>query len=364
MRFGAAVAAALAFLLGAPAALRAQAQPPASDQTIQEIQRDLPQVTLPAPADITSGGRTVPAGSVVVGPIATRGGDLEILGTVEGDVAAIDGNVIVGEGGRVAGDVLAVHGEARIAGTVTGAVLRLEGNLAPVPAAAPPASPGASVWRTMGITVGTLGILLVLGIGVLIFSGATLDTVVDVTQAQLSRAFLAGVLAELALLPGLLLLCVGLALTILGLLLIPFAIVAYAVAAAGAMTLGFLGVAVVVGGAIARRRGSRPLTARATSLRALMIGVFAFFTLWLIAAALAWSPLAAAIVRLIALAVTWVAVTVGFGAVILSRVAPRPVTATPVPVTPLDDISWQTPTPVSGVAAARRPTPVVSGKGR
>ena len=363
MRFSAAVAAALALLL-APPALGAQASAPGGDRTIQEIQRDLPQLTLPAAADISSGNRTIPAGTTVAGPVATRDGNLEIFGTVEGDAAAIDGNVIVHEGGRVAGDVLAVHGESRVVGTVTGAVMRLEGNLTPAPLVTP-VSPGASVWRTMGITVGTFGILLVLGIGVLIFSGATLDTVVNVTQGQLSRAFLTGVLAELALLPGLLLLCVGLALTILGVLLIPFAIVAYALAVAGAMTLGVLGVAVVTGGAIARRRGSRPLTARATALRALLIGVFTIFALWLVAAALAWSPLAAGIVRLIAFAATWVAVTVGFGAVILSRISPRRAAAAASPVVPLDDeISWQTPTPVSGVAAARRPTPAVSGKGR
>ena len=296
--------------------------------------------------------------------MATRGGDLEIFGTVEGDASAIDGNVIVHEGGRVAGDLLAVHGETRVAGTVTGAVTRLEGNLTAAPVAAAPVSAQSSIWRTVGITLGTLGMLLVLGIGVLIFSGATLDTVVDATQTQLSRAFFTGLLAELALLPGLLLLCVGLALTILGLLLIPFAIVAYALAAAGAMTLGLLGVSVVVGGAIARRRNSRPLTARATSLRALMIGVFTIFALWLVAAAVSWSPLAAAIVRLVALAVTWVAVTVGFGAVILSRISSRRAPVAPSPVIPLDDMTWQTPTPVSGVAAARRPTPVVSGKSR
>ena len=364
MRSGAAVAAALAFLLGAPPALRAQSQAPAGERTIREIQRDLPQIALPPSGDITVGSRTIPADSSVAGPVAIRGGDLEIRGTVNGDAVAIEGNVIVHQTGRVLGDVLAVHGETRIAGTVTGAVMRLEGNLAPIPVGPAPTTPVASVWRTLGITVGTLGILLVLGIGVLIFSGSTLDTVVEVTQGQLSRAFLTGVLAELALLPALLLLCIGLALTIIGLLLIPFAVVAYALIVAGAMTLGFLGVAVVIGEAIARRRGSRPLTARATALRAIMIGVFAIFTLWLLAAAVAWAPLAAAIVRLVAFAATWVAVTTGFGAVILSRIAPRRAAAQATPAVPLDEMTWQTPTPVSGVAAARRPTPVSSGRSR
>ena len=95
-----------------------------------------------------------------------------------------------------------------------------------------------------------------------------------------------------------------------------------------------------------------------------MIGVFALLVLWIVAAGFAWSPLAAAILRLVAAAVTWVAVSAGFGAVILSRISARQVEPRAEPEVVLDDLSWQTPTPVSGVAAARRPTPVVSGKGR
>jgi len=357
----------LALVLGAVPALHAQTPRsgrPLSSATLVEIRRDLPQVGLPDASEITDGGRTISAGTRIAGPVATHRGDLQIFGTVDGDAVAIEGNVIVHDGGRVVGNVLAVHGEARITGVVTGAVLRLEGNLAPAIVSASPASPVAGMWRTMGITLGTLGILLVMGIGVLIFSGSTLDAVVEATEGQLSRSFLIGLAGQLALVPGLVLLCLGLALTILGILLIPFAIVAYALAAAGAMTLGFLGVAVVIGGAVARRRGSRPLTARATSLRALMVGVFTLFVLWVIAAALAWSPLSAAIVRLTAFAATWVAVTVGFGAVMLSRFGSRRAVGGPSAVVPLDEISWQTPTPVSGVAAARRPTPVVSGTSR
>ena len=59
-----------------------------------------------------------------------------------------------------------------------------------------------------------------------------------------------------------------------------------------------------------------------------------------------------------------VAVTAGFGAVLISRAGTRRTVPPQAPVAPLDDMSWQTPTPVSGVAAARRPTPVASGKGR
>ena len=359
--------AALLLALAPPSAISAQSQSPPvpvdRSRLIAEIRRDLQQIELPAADSIATGARSIAQGARVAGPVATWGGDLEILGTVDGDAVAIDGSVIVGESGRVNGDVLSVRGQTRIAGVVTGSVMRLEGDLAPA-LLAPAVAHVAGTWRPLGVTVGTLGILLVLGIGVLIFAGSTLDGVVDVLEHRLSRSFVVGIAAELGLLPVLLLLCVALALTLLGLLLIPFAIVAYVLAAAGALTLGFLAVAVVVGGAIARRRGSRALTARATSLRALMLGVFTLLALWLVAAGFAWSPLTAAVLRLVAAAVTWVAFTAGFGAVILSRLGARHVETRPEPEIVLDELSWQTPTPVSGVAAARRPTPVASGKGR
>ena len=366
MRGVLAAGAALFIALVPAAAVSGQSAPqPTADRTqvIAEIRRDLPQVELPAVDSIRQGGLSIPLGARVAGPVAAAGGNVEVLGTVDGDVVAIDGNVIVGDSGRVNGNVLSVRGQTRVSGVVTGAVLRLEGNLEPVALAAA-VGPVAGTWRPLGVTLGTLGILLMLGIGVLIFAGTTLDGVVEVLERGLSRSLLAGIAGELALVPVLLLLCVALAVTLLGILLIPFAIVAYALAAAGALTLGFLAVSVVIGGAIARRRGSRALTTRATALRALMIGVFTLFVVWLAAAAFVWSPLAAAVLRLVAAAVTWVAVTAGFGAVILSRVGARKPEIRQEPEAVLDDLSWQTPTPVSGVAAARRPTPVVTGKGR
>ena len=333
------------------------------DAVLAEVRRDLPHVTLPAADSITTGARTIAAGSRVGGPLATWGGDLEILGTVDGDVIAFDGDVIVGDSGRVNGDVLAVRGDTRVTGAVTGSVMRLDGNLSAVPIAPVGARVG-STWRPLGVALGTLGMLLMMGIGVLIFAGPTLESVVDVLERRLSRSLLVGIGAELALLPGLLLLCVALAVTILGLLLIPFAIVAYALAVAGTLTLGFLAVAAVVGGAVARRRATAGMTTRAASLRGMMIGVVILLALWVLAAAFVWSPLGAAIIRLVAAVFTWVAVTAGFGAVILSRVGSRRIEARAEPEVVLDDLSWQTPTPVSGVAAARRPTPIASGKAR
>jgi hypothetical protein len=172
---------------------------------------------------------------------------------------------------------------------------------------------------------------------------------VNTLELRFARAFWMGLLGQVLLLPVLAILIVALALTVIGLLLIPFAIVAYCIAAAGLVTLGFLAVARLVGGSVSRDGDATP---RSRALTALAVGVAAFFVLWMIAALLTWSPLAATIVRAAALAMTWAAVTLGFGAALLSRAGTHRRMATGAP--PLELASWQTPTPLTGVVAARR----------
>jgi hypothetical protein len=74
---------------------------------------------------------------------------------------------------------------------------------------------------------------------------------------------------------------------------------------------------------------------------------------WVLAAAFQWSPAISGILRLVALAVTWVAATAGFGAAILSRGGTHRDAAKKTPVD--ESAAWQTPTPITGVAAARKP---------
>ena len=98
--------------------------------------------------------------------------------------------------------------------------------------------------------------LVVVGIGVLVFASPNLDAVSDALERGFGRSLLAGIATQLALAPALALLCVGLVLTILGALLIPFAVVAYILAAAGLVTLGLLAIA-RIGRPHRARRGRR-----------------------------------------------------------------------------------------------------------
>ena len=76
-----------------------------------------------------------------------------------------------------------------------------------------------------------------MAIGVLLFAGDYLEGVVDSLEGRFGRSFWAGVAAQLALAPVLVLLVVALAVTILGILLIPFAIVAFVLAVAGLIAI-------------------------------------------------------------------------------------------------------------------------------
>ena len=160
-------------------------------------------------------------------------------------------------------------------------------------------------------------------------------------------------------------LVIALALTILGILLIPFAIVAYALAVMGLVTLGFLAAICATGHSLARRGA---LTDRGAALRALVVGVAFFMGLWLVAAVVTPWGTVAAVARVIAFALTWAAATVGLGATIISRAGTRTVrgaeisaaATTKAPyeraaVAVATEAAWLTPTPVSGVVAARRP---------
>ena len=198
--------------------------------------------------------------------------------------------------------------------------------------------------------LGWFTVLFAIGVGVLLFAEKNLDEVVGVLERQFARSFWTGVLAQLAVIPAFLLVLLAMVVTIIGVLLVPFAAVAYVIALAGLLTLGFIAVARFTGRAFfATKTGSR-----AVSLRSLFVGLVIYLGLWMLAAAFVWNPIAGSVLRAVALAGSWVALTFGLGATILSRAGTRRDGDRARP-RPVDDLSWQTPTPVTGVVAARRP---------
>jgi hypothetical protein len=333
----------------------------AQDGARKEIARDLERLAkfesiagLPAADGVTVGPRTVPAGSTVHGTVVAKG-PVTVAGRVEGSVVSLSGDVTVPPGGVVTGDAIAVGGRVIADGTVEGemrGMSSLPTRITPAAAAADVRTPLQRTYDGLRLVAGTFGVLLIIAVGVLLFAGPNLDEVVATLELRFGRAFWVGVLGQLLILPGLVVLVVALAVSLIGILLIPFAVVAYAIGVAGLITLGFLAVARLVGGAV--RSSARDTTPRSRALAALAVGIAIFFALWMVAAALAWAPLAATVIRAAALAATWAAMTLGLGAAILSRAGTHRKVA--AGTRPVELASWQTPTPLTGVVAARRPT--------
>ena len=305
--------------------------------------------TLPPVDAFSMGNRLVPAGTRIDGPVGIMDGSLDVFGTISGTVIVIDGNLRLHPGAQVNGDALAVHGRVMNQGGSVSGEARSLGTLSFESQDKTPGPPHTTLWA-LKLTLAWFGVLVVIGVGVMIFAEANLDGVVMALERGVGRAFLAGILGQIAALPALLLLCVALALTIIGILLVPFAIVAYIIAAAGLVTLGFLAVARLSG--IPAVRGS-DLSPRGINLRAMFIGLIGYLGIWVLAAALTSQPMIGGILRIVALIVTWVAATAGLGATLLSRAGTQRPTRRHAS-TPADEYSWQTPTPVSGVAASRR----------
>jgi|SoiMethySBSTD1v2_1073268.scaffolds.fasta_scaffold183595_1 hypothetical protein len=355
-----------------PAAVEAPEEPPvqldkAARDSIHELitrfRRDPQRVPLPSDNQIAMGGKTVAAGTQVNGPVAAAGGPLHVYGTVNGDAIAIGSDVIVHAGGRVTGNAVSALGSVTlVGGTVQGEMRQLGGGLGDVPRnAATPESRIGATRHAVALSSSWLLILILIGIGVLVFANSYLEGVVESLEGRFGRSFWAGIAAQLALAPALALLIVALAVTVLGILLIPFAIVAFVLAVVGLITLGFLAVARITGESVAPgRRGH----AHGVALRAIVVGVVLYMGLWVLASAFTWAPMVGTVLRGIAVAITWVAATVGLGAAVLSRGGTRRPSAPLATAAAVNDVPWQTPTPVTGIIAARRPTPASSQRER
>jgi hypothetical protein len=272
-------------------------------------------------AQVTTGDLVVPAGTTTSGSVMVIRGNLDVYGNVDGAATAILGDVIVHEGGRVRGGAVALMGHVRNEG---GSIL---GVIKDVGAAhnRSTISFGARPRTTIGSLVSAiiwLVVLLLMGTFVLFFMRDYFKRAVEVVTNETGRSLFTGVLAGLATVPAIIALCIAMAITIIGIFLIPVGVAAFLVAVGGIAILGFLAVAHVTGIAISHKSQSE--TPAGEELQYLFTGILAFSALWIVAAAFTWFPILSSILRMLAFSVTLVAVATGFGAVILSWWRSRP----------------------------------------
>jgi hypothetical protein len=229
---------------------------------------------------------------------------------------------------------------------------------------------------------GAFGIWALIGLVVLMTAEEPLVGAARAVVRDVGQCFRLGLLWQLLALPLLGVVVLGLAITIVGILAIPVAVLAWVLTYVGAVTLGSLAVALVIGRALGGRGPAR--SSRAVELRSLLIGLVTLATLWFVTVSLSGIPVVGLLARVVALACSWVVATVGLGAVATGRVGAlkgvirfgrggvtaggfgaggattgaRAAGEAPVAVVdPLAEepaYSWLTPTPVQGVVAAKR----------
>jgi hypothetical protein len=272
-------------------------------------------------ARYSHGDLVIPAGTTTAGSVLVLRGNLDVYGNVDGAATAILGDVIVHDGGRVRGGAVALMGHVRNEGGSILGVIKDVGtthNRSTV-------SFGGRPRTTIGSLVSAvvwLVVLLLLGAFVLFYMRDYFTRAVEVVTNETGRSLFTGVLAGLATVPAVVAICIAMAITIIGIFLIPIGVAAFLIPVAGGAILGFLAVAHVAGIALSRK--SKSETPAGEELQYLFTGILAFSALWIIAAAFTWFPVLGAMLRMLAFSVTFVAVATGFGAVILSWWRSRP----------------------------------------
>lgn len=289
---------------------------------------------------------SIPAGREVDGNLALLAGELSLDGRVAGDVLVLDGTLRLMPNAVIEGDILQVggeidqHGEPRIAGELL-SIVPLAPRLAPTAPPAPEIRVGpvprvhlmqrdhggffGSMYRNferamggLGDTLGWLIGLGLAGLGLVYFQRPRLEAVADTARNNIARSFAVGLAGEVLFFPVSLILVVA----VITWLLIPF----YALAVALALIGGYLAVAHAVGEIFAARRFRSQLLERLrrsnsyyyvlSGLVLLQLPFALGAVLWVFGGPLSFLR---GLTVFAAGLVTWAAVTLGFGAVLLSR---------------------------------------------
>ncbi len=306
------------------------------------------------------GDFSVGSAEMVSGHLLIVRGDADIYGRLMGNLVTVEGDVVLHPGGLISGDILTLGGDVRdLGGEIGGEVRTLRTTTVLAPAAVP-AEPARSALELVGLrTTGVLGVFLTLsalGFGLVMFGRPNLEVVSDTVSHSFGRAFVTGLLGQILLLPTFGMLIVGLILSVAGILLLPFAVVVYALLVIVGGVGGFLAVAHAMGETYTRRRMALGvMIGSPNSYRYLLVGLGALASLWFAWAIFGWVPVAGELIRGAAFLVTWLLATAGFGAALLSRAGIRENFAGRLipPEALTDEYLWAT--PQFGVPAARRP---------
>jgi hypothetical protein len=307
------------------------------------------------------GDFSIGSNETVPGHLLVVQGTADIYGKLLGNLVTVGGDVVIHPGGVVSGDILTLGGEVRDEGGEIGGEARMFRTSSvldtPLSAQAAPAPTAIeTMFRRLAGVVGVFLTLGALGFGLVMFGRPNLEVVSDTVSHSFGRAFATGLLGQLLLLPTFGMLVVGLILSVVGIVLLPFAVVVYALLVIVGAVGGYLAVAHAMGETYTRRRlALGAMIGSPNSYRYLLVGLGALAAFWAAWSVFGWVPVAGDLIRGAAILVTWLLATAGFGAALLSRAGIRENFAGRLlpPEALTDEYLWAT--PQFGVTAAKRP---------
>jgi len=266
----------------------------------------------------TQDGRVIRANTTTSGSVVVYRGNIDVYGTVRGNATALKGSVIVHRGGRITGNATAVGGRiigdrSAIGGKVRTHYTRSSGQWKDHRRQAF----GHGRLRSVGLAVSWLVVVALVGFALLALGADKLAIVINTMQRGVGKSLGSGLLGQLAIVPAAVGVVVLLAASLIGIFLIPLGLVAFIFFVAGTGMFGFVAAATMTGAAITGGR-DRDATPQGAMLRAFVTGTSLYLGLWLVAALFHGVPLVGAMLVSFASAVTFVAATTGFGAVLLS----------------------------------------------
>ena len=307
-----------------------------------------------ANGEVHRGGFRLGPGQSLRGHLLVLRGTADLSGQVPGNVVVLDGDLVLRAGSVVGGDALAIGGRIREeGGKVRGERRSLEGAVPGLNRS------GGGLPEGLVKLAGLAGMVVtitLLGFGLVLFARPKFEVVSDTAAHSPMRSLLTGLLAQVVAVPTAGLLVIGLVMSVVGILLVPFVAITLSLLAAAGVLMGFIAVLHAMGESQVRRRMAAGAPAGSpNSYRYLRIGIGSLAAVWLVWVAFGWVPVAGMLVLLGAGLATWLVATIGLGAFLLSRAGTRPAFTgrfiSPEALT--DEYLWAT--PQLGVSAVKRP---------
>lgn len=260
----------------------------------------------------------VTEGDTIRGDVVSIGGSITVRGYVDGDAVAVGGSIVLEYPGVIEGDAVSVGGGiekgegTRVGGETVEVTLPGFRYIFPrgVVRGAPRLFPllvSSPFPKVMGVVV-----LLIITVLLVLFLPTPSKRLSSTVESHLPRSILFGILGELAIIP----LCVFLAVSVIGIPLIPVALIAIG----AAFLFGLAGVGLLVGQIFLKRAGTgAPSAVASVAIGVILVELFSLLGAFL---ALVVSPLGGGL-KVLGLLILYFAWTVGLGSVILTRFGTR-----------------------------------------